>query len=390
MANDLTFNQIATIMNAVVAQATGKTNIAVTNTSDFVSVANTALLTGYDNVMASISQVLARTIFSVRPYSRKFPGIYMSNQRFGNQTRKLQVADSDWENDQRIPLVDGQSIDHWVIKKPSVLQTNFYGQNAFQRHITIFKDQLDTAFSSADEFGRFVSMVMQNVSDQIEQAHENMARACIANFIGGKIAGDGTNVIHLLSEYKDYTGNEALTEATVRQPENYIPFIQWMYGRLKTLSQLMTERSQKFHINVTDKAISRHTPVQRQKFYLYADAFNQIESSALSGIYNDKYLRMADHETVNFWQSIETPMGINVKPSFLAPDGTVSTPSAAVTQSHVLGMIFDEDALGITTINQWSQSTPMNAAGGYYNVYWHFTDRYYNDFTENSIVLLMD
>ena len=130
--------------------------------------------------------------------------------------------------------------------------------------------------------------------------------------------------------------------------------------------------------------------MQKQKFYLYADTFNQIESSALSGIYNDKYLRMADHETVNFWQSIETPMGINVKPSFLNQNGTVSTPSEAVSQSNVLGVIFDEDALGITTINQWSQSTPMNAAGGYYNVFWHFTDRYYNDFTENGIVLLMD
>ena len=27
---------------------------------------------------------------------------------------------------------------------------------------------------------------------------------------------------------------------------------------------------------------------------------------------------------------------------------------------------------------------------GYSNIFWHFTDRYWNDFTENGIVLLLD
>ena len=65
MANNLTFNQIATILNSVNAQATGRTDIAVTNTAEFISVANTTLLSGYDNVINAISQVLSRTIFSI-------------------------------------------------------------------------------------------------------------------------------------------------------------------------------------------------------------------------------------------------------------------------------------------------------------------------------------
>ncbi len=38
MANELTFNQLATILNAITSQATGKTGIAAVDTSSFVAV----------------------------------------------------------------------------------------------------------------------------------------------------------------------------------------------------------------------------------------------------------------------------------------------------------------------------------------------------------------
>ena len=46
---------------------------------------------------------------------------------------------------------------------------NYYGQNTYSKHITLFRDQLDCAFSSSAEFSQFVSMVMSNASDMIEQ-----------------------------------------------------------------------------------------------------------------------------------------------------------------------------------------------------------------------------
>ena len=49
-ANDLSFNQLSTVLNSIVSQATGKTPLAITNTSEFISVAQTALKTGYDPV----------------------------------------------------------------------------------------------------------------------------------------------------------------------------------------------------------------------------------------------------------------------------------------------------------------------------------------------------
>jgi hypothetical protein len=390
-ANELSINQVSTILNAVVKQATGNTALTAVDGKNFATVAQLPLKIGYDPVISAISQVLSSTIFSIRPYSRKFKGINVSNQKFGNITRKLNIADSDWTDDDRQKLEDGSSIDMYVVKKPTVLQTNFYGANAFQRQTTIFKDQLDVAFSSQEEFGRFISMLMSNVSDMIEQGHESMARMCILNYVGGKLANadEVNNRIHLLTEYNELTGL-TLNDKDVYKPENFPSFMKFVVARIKAISNLMTERSEKFHTNVTGKEIMRHTPLPKQKLYLLAPQQYLMETSVLSDLFNDKYMKMTDLELVNFWQNIDKPADIDIKPIYMDKTGALKQPADSIEETHLFGVIFDEEALGYTTVNSWSAPTPFNARGGYHNIFWHYTDRYWNDFTENGVVLLLD
>ena len=223
MANDLSFTQLATVLNTIVSLATGTANSIGTtpvDTSSFITVAQTGLKTGYDPLTTAISQVLSKTIFSVRPYTRKFKGLNVSNQRYGNHVRKLTTLDKPFEDDDRFKLTEGESIDQYKVNKPTVLQTNFYGANQYQKSATFYKDQLDCAFSSPDEFGSFVSMVMQNASDMIEQAHEETARATINNLASGIFAMEtsttisesaakangGRRAINLLTSYNAETG----------------------------------------------------------------------------------------------------------------------------------------------------------------------------------------
>ena len=387
--NSMEFNQLATVLNSVAQQATGQTGIVATNTADFVSVAQTVLQTGYDAVLNAVSQVLSRTIFSVRPYSAKFKGLQADAIRYGNHVRKLQVSDGAYMDDDRIQLVSGESVDQQIVCKPNILQTNYYGQNPYEKSLTIFKDQLDVAFSSADEFGRFVSMTQQNVVDMLEQARELTARGTLANFIGGKITADSDNVIHLVSEYAELNGIEESDIDTV-MTTHFVPFMKWTFARMKSISDKLTERSMIYHMNVTGKPIARHTPYNRQKLYLYAPVLNQIDATVLSSVYNDQYLRMADHEKVNFWQAISDPAKISVLPAYIDSNGEIVEADSAVTQDNIFGIIFDDDAIGYTTINQWVQPAPFNARGGYTTVWWHETHRYWNDFTENAVVLLLD
>lgn len=385
--NDMTIEQVSTVLNAIVEQATGKQpTIQVTDTSSFVTVAQTALKTGYDNVLNAISQVLSRTIFSVRPYNRKFRGLEVSEQKWGNHVRKLQLVDNTFEDDQRYSLTEGQSVDMYKVKKPKPVQTNFYGQITYQDHITIFRDQLDVAFSSPTEFASFISMIMQNMADRFAQMDEEFDRSAVANFIGGKIIG-GTDVIHLVTEYNAYAGT-SYNATTIKDPTAYEPFIKWVFGRIKTLVGMMSERSIKYHTNLTDKPIMRHTPVDNLKMYLFAPVLNDITSSVLSDIYNDELLRFAEHEEVSYWQNIDNPDKLKLTASYMTAAGAITTGS--VDAANIFGVLFDEEAVGSNRCNEWSERTPMNAAGGYSNIYWHWTRRYWNDFTENGLVLMLD
>lgn len=385
--NTMSFEDASAILNNIRQQVTGETAIAPTNTGEFVSVATTLLQAGYDPVLNAITQMVSRTIFSIRPYNRKFGGIKVDSEQWGAIVRKLSIADKDFDNDVRFDLTDGQSVDHYKVNKPNILQTNFYGQNVFEKNYTIFKDQLDNAFSGPSEFGRFMSMVVQNVSDMIEQAHESIARMTIGNFVGGKkVANNG--IVHLLTEYNTETG-ESLTATTVYAPANFGNFMKWMYARVATLSALMTERSQEFQINVTGKAINRHTPYDMQKLYLYAPLLNAMDARVLGDTFHENFLEYADVEAVNYWQAIDNPMQVKVTPSYMNASGNIVT-AAEQTITNLVGVLFDQDTLGYTTVNNWSATTPLNAKGGYWNTFHHFTERWYNDFTEKGIILLLD
>lgn len=387
--NTLTIEQTSAVLNDVLAQVTGSKTIGTVTPENFVSVATTVLKQDYDVTLKAISQVLSRTIFSVRPYTRKFKGLEADEIRYGNHVRKLNLSDLPFEDDQRYTLEDNISVDMYKVRKPKVLQVNMYGQETFQTHYTVFRDQLDVAFSSMDEFGRFLAMVAQNLSDTIEQAHESLARATVANFINGKVKGDAPNVIKLVTVYNNVTGS-TLTPDTVKQPQNFVPFVKWMYGYISSISSLLTERTVKYHINVTEHEIARHTPANMQSLYLYSPELNNIRTSVLSDVFNPDFLKLAYTEQVNFWQSIDTPMAINNKPEYLLPDGTTKVEEKAVTTSNVFGLMCDVEAMGYTVVNQWTATTPFNAAGGYSNIYFHFTDRYWNDFTENAVVFLLE
>lgn len=389
-ANSLTLNQISTVLNSIVSQATGQAQITPTNGAEFITIAQTGLKTGYDNLMGAISQVLSRTIFANRPYTRKFQGLEADAIRYGNHVRKINYVDGTWQDNGYLPITDGESVDQQKPIKPGVLQTNFYGQDDYEVQYTLFRDQIYTAFQSPDELGSFISGQVQNVSDRIEQKHEVLARAVLANLAAGiDTIANSNQVIHLLTEYNTETGL-SLTATAVYQPDNFAPFMRWVFGRIAGVSSLLTERSQIFHQNVTGKPVQRHTPKDFQRVYIYAPARFQINANVLATTYNDEYLSIPVTEAVNYWQSINTPAEINTIPVYMKADGTLASPEAAVTITNLFGIIMDTEAAGYTICNERSTSAPYNGKGEYQNFFMKFTDRYWNDFTENAVILLLD
>lgn len=399
MANGLGINDISAVANAVLNNAQGGTSQAV-NTSDFTTIAQLALLQGYDPLATAISQVLSRTIFSYRPYSAKFRGLEKDAVKWGNHVRKVNPIDKPLEVDNRLRLDnlnyldDGDTVDQYRINKPEVLQTNFYGSETYQKSLTIWRDQLDTAFSGPEQFGNFLTMMMGNATDQLTQAREDLARGAIVNLIGGTITLG--NIWHVLTDYNTQTG-QSYTATDIMEPANFSDFYRWFVGQLQSRMDRMEERTILNHVNPyqggVQKLIRRHTPKDMQHLYMFSDFMNNAEAVAVSTTFHDEYLKKADFEKVTFWQNPATPQAISTTVNYLtagsaSADGALAT--AAVTNSTVIGILFDDEAAGINTVNQWAAPTPFNARGGYYNQFWHETTRWYNDNTENALVICLD
>ena len=399
--NTLTFQQSSAVLNDLVKQATGRS--AVINTeADFISVAQTALTLGKDVIFNTLSNVLARTIFSIRPYSASMRGLEKDLPQWGAYMRKFNIVASDWKDDDAYkypvtfdasqtgnPTGNGLSVDQWIINKRDFIQTNFLGQSVFSDHYTVFEDQLETAFRNSTEFGQFLSMITTDMSNKIELAKENMSRGLVANFIGGLIAeNNASRNIHLLTEYNALTGL-SLTNITVFQPDNYPSFMKWVYGRIASVASLFREMSTRYQTTIDSKPVPRHTPYSKQKMYMLGQDRYQIDSRVLADTFHDNYLKYADVETINFWQGIDTPDKVMVTPTYTNTSG-VATVGSAVSKTGVFALLFDEDAMGWAMIHEKVIPTPVNGRGEYRNMWYHMRLRCFSDNCEKGVVFLLD
>jgi len=415
MPSTMTFNQAATLLNAIQQQATGQAALTATNLTEFVSAATTTLQTGYDPVMQAISQVLSRTVFSIRPYRRRFGLAEVSDTAYGNHVRKLSPIDKPISEDDRYkwpvthdathtanPMGDGESVDMQVINKQKALQTNFYGQNVWQDSYTIFRDQFDVAFTGPEELAQFIAMITGNMANKVEQIREDIGRAVVLNSMIGTYAQNDAatsafdlahRTIPLLTLYNAQTGL-SLTAQTVFQPDNFTPFVRWAFSIIMSVSDLMEERTSLFQTNLStiDGRINRHTPKARQKLWIASQAMNAISTMVRVQNFNDDFMRLPNGvrvESVGYWQAARNPLNVTGLATYIGTDGTAVQMDEAAELGPVLAYLHDEEALGYATVNSWTAPAPFNARGGYITNWLHETQKTYNDHTEKSVVFTL-
>lgn len=415
MPSTMTFNQAATLLNAIQQQVTGQAALTATDLSEFVSTAQNTLRTGYDPVMQAISQVLSRTIFSIRPYRRRFGLAEVSETAYGNHVRKLSPIDKPISEDDRYkwpvaydaaqtanPMGDGQSVDQQVINKQKTLQTNFYGQNVWQDSYTIFRDQFDVAFTGPDELSQFIALITGNMANKVEQIREDIGRAVVLNSMIGTYAQNDAassafdlahRTIPLLTLYNAQTGL-SLTATSVFQPDNFTPFVRWAFSIIMSVSDLMEERTSLFQTNLTtiDGRINRHTPKARQKLWIASQAMNAIATMVRVQNFNDDFMRLPNGvrvESIGYWQAARNPLNVSGIATYIGANGDPVVMDEAANIGPVLAYLHDEEALGYATVNAWTAPAPFNARGGYVTNWLHETQKTYNDHTEKSVIFTL-
>lgn len=389
----MSFQDSAAVLNSLVQQATGQASQAPVDLSQYISVGQKLLRTGYDPLNIGLSQMVSRTIFAYRPYDGALGSLDRDSNEWGAITRKVSAINQPVEASGVYALTDNtHDPDMFDVRKPKLYQTNFYGFDVWTDHVSVTRQQLKNAVQNPGDMGRLIDLILGTKANEMEMSRVAFRRATIANMIGAINAMNNANQIrHLLTEYNAASG-QSLTKQQLRQGANYPDFIRWAYSQIARVSDMLTEASGAYHLNPTEGTILRHTPKDMQRLYIYSGALHEVDAQVLSVTFNaDKVSSKlpAVTERLNFFQSIDAPDSVNVTPAYIGADGNVVAATAQEV-TDIFALLADRDAMGVNFYDQSVDVSPYEAAGKYYNYWYHDAHRYYNDVTENAVLFLLD
>lgn len=368
-------NQIYALVNATCAQAFGKSMIQATDTASLVSLGNQVFQTDRDAeiFLKTLTMRIGATIYSYRAYNNKLKDMVLRDFEYGAILQKITVQLVEAQEDPSANLVDGQSVDQWVVNKPKVMQKLFASRTPYMFPITIQERYLREAFTGPEGMLTLISMINGQMRNSIELSLENLGRACLGNF-AGECAGT-PRVVNLVTWY-----NATLPANTVTAASAYTDdaFLRFAVRHIHNFSKRFTDMSQRFN----DAETTRHTPLEDQRLKIYMDFESALETVVQYDSFHREMVELGSYQELNFWQSNNTGEETQVK-VIRASD------NKEITYTDVVGMLYDREALGIYKKEEIVKVTPSNAFGLYYNTVWHEQQLWFNDMSEQGVIFTL-
>lgn len=368
-------NQIYTIVNSIVDQAIGDSGIVATDTQGLVSLGNVVLASNNNTeaFLNTLAQRIGRTIYRFRAYNNKFTDMIVSDMEWGAILQKVRVEMPQAEADEQYGLIDGQSVDHYKVAKPKAHQKLFVTRTPYQFKITIQRDTLKEAFLSAEAMGAFIALVFGEVRNAIELSLENLGRLTMAAAVS---EAGATQVIDLVSDYN----SEALppTPLTAATAMFSADFLRYAIYRINNIVDMMQDMS----VLYCDGVLPTFTNLENMRVKVLSKFQRRLETMVDYAAFHEQFTKIdKQYTTVNFWQGEQSPAELDIKkPS----DGS------AFQLDNIVAVIHDRDAFGIYQIDETVLTTPINAAGAYYNQYWHEKQGRFVDTSENLVVFTLN
>lgn len=405
------------LMQTLVEQATGEASLAVTNTSDFVSSGETVLQTGLENTLNALACVIGRMFVAVRPYGAKL-GILNSISTGGYTDRLRKISyyakktepAGDWNTDLYTNLAQGYDNgtnggasvgSMWVQNQPMPFELYFGGSSVWSYTLTQYEKQWAKALRDESEFLKVAQGIMTQANNDIEMEKEAFNRMTLLNKIAAVIDTAAYNngaAIDVIAGFNATVGQTYTRQVVL---ESHLQeFLQYFTALFKTVSDMMTYNSIKYHweapktVGGVSYVVPRHTPKRNQRAIFYNPFFTRAKSTVFSEIFNPQYLEDASQfETVDFWQQIDSGDEINVTPAITDMDSTSATYgeciSGSAVNAHILGCLFDEDSVMIDYQLDSAGVSPLEVRKRYRNFVWNFARNSLADPTENFVVFYM-
>lgn len=376
-------NQIYELINDVNKQTIGTENLTILNTEQLVALGDFIFNSGSVDLWTNtLLSRIASTKISYRAYQSKL-GIYaVSDITMGLIMQKIKVDMPNAVEDVTTQLQDGQSVDMYIVSKPTAHQKLFAKRTPTTFFRTTQRKWLREAFTSESAMGSFLAAVQGEVNNKIELTQENLARLTMANFMA-LISQTSSRVINLVAEYNALTDNDVPTGEGALLDEG---FCRYALGRMNKIAKYMETMSRLYN----DGSVDRHSPKGSQRFVSLIDFRTALETQVQWAAFNERYVATKNGVEVPYWQAAKSPFDIKLRIHEGTEDSSDDDNDIDITLTNVVGMIHDVDAFGTYRKEMDVITTPVNARGAYYNTFWHLNDLYFNDVSENGILFTLN
>ena len=204
----------------------------------------------------------------------------------------------------------------------------------------------------------------------------------------------GTKVINLTAAFNAKYGTSYTTAQL--KTTYYKEFLAFFVSTFKTVSKQLEKSSINYHVNISKTVngetynLLRHSPRSRQRVILYEPMFIDAQANVLPEIFNPQYLDIdTQYEGLMWWQNENDPEAISVVPSVPNFTTGVQETGTAVALEHVVGLIFDEDAIMSNFQLDDVDTTPLESRKKFRNTWYTMARGGINDFTEKAVLFIM-
>ena len=373
-------NQIYSIVNGAVSQAIGDSALSSIDTKNLVSLGSVVLSssTNTEAFLNTLAQRIGRTIYRYRMYNNKFKDMIVSDMQWGAILQKLRVEMPTAVADPTFALTDGESVDMFTVAKPVAKQKLFVTRTPYMFQITIQRETLREAFLSEEAMGSFIGLIFGEVRNAIELSLEELGRLTLSVAIS-ETSDANQQRVNLVTDYnteRGLTDEAALTAATAIYNAD---FLRYAIYRINHTIDMLQDMSVQF----CDGTLPTFTNKEDMRIKVLSGFQRRLETVVEYAAFHDQFVSIDNaYSTVNFWQSEQSPSGIDilVRPSM----------GDRWTINNLVAVIYDRDAFGIYQIDETVLTSPVNAKGQYYNQFWHEKQGRFVDTSENIVIFTLN
>lgn len=371
--------QIYALVNDITKEVLGESVIVKEDLSNIVDLGTAYFnANAVENFTKTLVDKVGKMIFTDRLYKATYPSIMKDAWEYGAVLEKVDCDLPEATENESWELEDGASYDPNIVTMPKVSVKFYSKKTTFEVPMTFTELQIKSAFNSASEMNRFVSMIRTKIENKITLSNEEVQMRVVNAMIGETIHdANSVRAVNLLSLYNT-TFTKTLTLATALYDAEFLKFAT------KTIA-LYVERFPRYSTLFNIGGKERFTPISKLHVVGLADFTKACNSYLQADTYHKELVSLPNGlEEVAYWQGTGTGYGLADVSKV-----DIKTPSGDnVSQTGIIAVMFDDDCVAVCNENKRIKSH-YNEKAEFVNEWYKVDCSYFADKNENFVVFYL-